>query len=128
MKTKISRKISPHIFRQISLEQGDAAERYLDDVLQKAMDQEKLPPWFLGWKRHEKWSAGDMAGVDFVITTDRGPIRINVKSSRIFAKQFASRHKHDDIIPIVVNILGRPETFLGNFISIIGKTYKSMSY
>jgi len=126
MKTKISRKISPHIFRQISLEQGDAAERYLDDVLQKALDQGKLPPWLLGWIRHEKWSASDMAGVDFVITTDRGPIRINVKSSRIFAKQFASRHKHDDIIPIVVNILGRPETFLGNFISIIGKAYKSM--
>ena len=72
-----------------------------------------------------------MAGVDFVIKTDRGNIPINVKSSRVFVRKFSAEHteygrKHKDILPIVVNILRRPETFLGEFITIIGKKYKSM--
>lgn len=112
--------------REIELQQGDAAERYFGDILRKSRDKGKLPTWLLGWEHNEKWSAGDRAGVDFVIKTDRGDIQINIKSSWTFAKQFASAHKHDDIIPIVVNILERPETFLGKFISIIGKKYKSM--
>ena len=113
-------------FREIELSQGDASEKYFHDVLQKHKDQGKLPPWLLSWEQNKKWSAADRAGIDFVIKTDRGGIKINIKSSRSFAKIFESQHKAENITPIVVNILERPETFLGRFISVIGKIYKSM--
>ena len=115
-----------HAFRSIELEQGDASERYLAEVLQKSKDAGKLPPWLLSWERTEKWSIADRRGVDFFIRTDKGDIRINVKSSRIFAKQFEDRHRNGDILPIVVNLFERLEAFLGRFISLISKARRSM--
>jgi hypothetical protein len=113
-------------FRQIELDQGDASEKYFDDIMRRSNGQGKLPPWLLDWEHCEKWSDADRAGIDFFIKTDKGNIKINIKSSRIFAKQFQSKPGHEDIIPVVVNILERPETFLGRFISIISKIYRSM--
>jgi len=114
-------------FRQIELEQGEASEKYFHDVLQRAKDSNKLPPWLLGWSHNEKWSVGDRAGVDFVVKTDRGNICINIKSSHFFAKQFENRHKGEDIVVMVVNVFERPETFLGKLISTIGAIHKKMS-
>jgi len=48
-------KDSPHLFRQISLEQGDAAELTLKMSCRKPWIEGKLPPWF-SWRRHEKYS------------------------------------------------------------------------
>ena len=114
------------LFRRIELETGDASERYLHSILESAQQARKLPPWLKGWKRSQKWSESDRHGVDFMIFTDRGSIRINVKSSQIFAKQFQDRHKDDDILAVVMNTLECPETSLGRFISIIGGEYRKM--
>ena len=113
-------------FREIELQQGEASERYLEETLQRARIEKKLPPWLLSWEHSKKWSAPDMSGIDFIIKTDKGDIKINVKSSRTFAKQFESRHRYEDIIPVVINILEPPNQFLGRFISLIAGIRKSM--
>jgi hypothetical protein len=113
-------------FRKIELEQGEASEKYFHDALQNAKDSGRLPPWLRGWSHSEKWSPTDRAGIDFIIWTDRGRIKVNVKSSYSLAKQFERQHRGEGIVAVVVNILERPEVFLGKLISTIGDLRKDM--
>ncbi|MDQ2933063.1 MAG: hypothetical protein M3Q80_01645 [bacterium] len=114
------------IWRTIEKQQGEAAETYFNDMLTAAKAKGKLPPWIVGWERHEKWSCADINGIDFTIKTDRGEVYFDIKSSTLGVKRFQNKNPNSKSIPIAVNILVRPETFLGKFISILGSTYRTM--
>lgn len=114
------------IFYEISLQQGDASEAYFNDVLLNAKEKGILPKWLLKWNYHQKWSKEDRKGIDFLIVTDRGYIKINVKSSAVFAKQFELQHRGDGIITVVVNLLEDKKAFYLCFIKRLKEIYQSM--
>ncbi len=114
-------------FAEIRQLSGDATERFVQENLQKALDDKKLPPWFLGFQRTKKWSAEDRHGVDFIIRTTKGDIRVDVKSSRSYAIISERQHKQhgdEDRVVLNVNILEKPEVFLGRFITATGGVWR----
>jgi hypothetical protein len=113
------------LFGEIGGQQGLASERCFDEVLSRARSEGRLPPWLLSWEHMKKNSAADKAGTDFLVRTDRGNIRVNIKSSRIFATLSERRHRNRVIVLIVINILKPHHRILSEVISILGKEYRA---
>ncbi len=113
-------------FKIIEVQLGDASERYFDEMLCHARDSGRLPKWIIQWYRSDKWSKDDRRGVDFGITTDKGVIKINVKSSRFYARRFACRHNHHHILPFVVHISESEEDTLSRFLTFISGEYRRL--
>ncbi len=94
---------------KITDEVGSVTESRFCEMLEKAKSEDRLPPWLLGWKRTGKYSVSDWKGMDVLIYTDRGLLKINLKSSRqlkIFAEK---QHPNSDIIVIDFNTLVKDE-------------------
>ncbi|MDE2010787.1 MAG: hypothetical protein KGJ90_00875 [Patescibacteria group bacterium] len=124
-RVRVPKKFNPKIsaiFGRIALELGDRAEKYVEEVFDKAESEDKLPSWLLGWERKKKYSTMDKKGVDFMFhTVDVGPIFINIKSSQMNALRFEREHPDGGIRAVVVNILDPPMTTYGKVIGAVAR-------
>jgi len=109
------------LFGQIAVELGDSAERCVDEALNKAKSEDKLPEWIFGWNRQEKWSGMDRKGIDFMFQTDVGPIFLQIKSSKRNAREFEREHPNDKIRTVVVNVLESPMIIFEQVIDAVAK-------
>lgn len=92
------------LFGRLAVELGERAEIYVDEALNEAKTEGRLPSWLSSWQRQEKWSEMDKKGVDFMFQTDVGPIFLQVKSSDRNALRFQKEHPNSKIRTVVVDI------------------------
>ena len=115
-----------HSFGAIAAERGQHTEDYFEELIRSSLNAGKLPPWFRALHRTERNAKADRSGIDFIVHTDRGSIRINVKSSNTFANKFARKHPGSDIVVAVVNPMADRGAQLGDIITLVGRAYRAL--
>lgn len=114
------------VLYEVALLAGDRAEQLVIESFDRAMKEDKVPIWLYSWKRQERGSRNDLLGIDIVFMTEEGPVFIQVKSSRIRAIEFHSKHPNSNIRVVVVNILEDWLTIFGKVIAEVNDGYKQL--
>jgi len=107
-------------FYGIAVELGDSAEEVVEEAFQKAESEGTLPDWLYSYIHNTKYSEEDYKGLDFVFTTDVGPVFIQVKSSRFGKKKFERNHTSRHRIKIrivIINVCDSLEHIYGQVMS-----------
>lgn len=101
IRLKYDRLATPDLFYKIGVQLGDSTELRVGGLLREISSQ---PKWFRGWRQTGHCTPEDLKGIDFVISTDKGPIFLQVKASVSNAREFQFFHKNarQPILLIVV--------------------------
>ncbi|MFA6974964.1 MAG: hypothetical protein WC237_03360 [Candidatus Paceibacterota bacterium] len=114
------------ILYEVALISGDRAEQLVIEAFDKAMNENRIPDWLYNWKRQPRLLKNDSIGIDIVFMTEEGPVFIQVKSSRIRAIEFHSKHPNSNIRVVVVNILDDWLTIFGKVIAEVDIGYQQL--
>ena len=108
------------IFYEVAVELGDRAEEVVEEAFKKAELEGTLPDWFFSYEHNTKYSKEDYKGLDFVFTTDVGPVFIQVKSSKFGKRKFDRNHTFRHRIKIrtvIINVCDSLEHIYGQVVS-----------
>lgn len=88
-------------FRQIGYTRGATAETIVEQVVQEGQENNTLPEWLVGYQRANL--KDDMSGVDgWILTSDVGEIKLQIKSSFSGVKKFERNHHRRDIAIVII--------------------------
>lgn len=111
---------------EVALMAGDSAEQRVIDAFDQAENHEILPEWLYYWKREKKNSKADWGGIDIVFMTNAGPVFVQVKSSKIHAVEFHSKHPYSKSRVVVVNIFDDWLTTFGKVMKEVSEGYERL--